>query len=124
MLEWMVRGMCGPWTPALKLWYIAANLGIAAAYFILPLTLLRGRVAGIQIGTKKQTILWAAFIFFCGAGHLLENVGAFWVPNYYVFAGWHSITAIISIYTALSFPRVVHTIAIELRGLREWKLQE
>ena len=119
--EWMPRGFCGPWPPWLIVWYVSANVGIATAYFILPFALLRGRIRGINIGTKTQTVLWAAFIFFCGSGHLLENIGAFWIPNYYVFAAWHTATAVISLYTAMTFPVAAKIIITELNQLRCYK---
>ena len=119
-MTWMVRSLCGYWPGWLEAWYIAANVGIFAAYVLLPIALIRGRVRGIQIGTASQTILWALFILFCGAGHLLENVGSFLVPNYIVFAAWHSLTALISLYTAFTFPKAVMRIVRELRDLQLW----
>ena len=119
-MSWMVRSMCGYWPSWLEAWYIAANVGIFTAYVILPIALISGRVKGIQIGTSQQTVLWSLFIFFCGTGHLLENVGSFLVPNYIVFAAWHSLTALISLYTAVTFPKAVMRIAGELRDLQLW----
>ena len=120
MNYWMVRSLCGWWPSWLTAWYITANVGIFTAYVILPIALISGRVKGIQIGTSRQTVLWSLFIFFCGAGHLIENVGSFLVPNYIVFAAWHSLTALISLYTAVTFPKAVMRIAGELRDLQLW----
>ena len=104
MDTWLPRGCCGPWTPELRACYIAANLGIFAAYIAIPIQIFFFFRRGLRLGTKLQTVLWVAFIFLCGGGHLLENVGAFWRPNYPIFTAWHVATATVSIYTAITFP--------------------
>ena len=107
MTEWMTRGQCGPWPLWLITIYVAANTAIFLAYFLLPLGLINAGKKGFHLGTTTQTTLWALFILFCGLGHLIENVGAFFAPNYYVFTGWHVVTALLSLYTALTFPIAV-----------------
>ena len=117
-MEWMTRYQCGPWPLWLVLAYVAANLGIFTAYFLLPLGLVRGLQQGFAIGTYTQTVLWALFILFCGLGHLFENVGAFFVPNYYFFTIWHLLTAGLSLYTAVTFPKAAVKIINEITELR------
>ena len=118
-MEWMTRGQCGPWPLWLAALYIVANLGIFIAYFLLPIGLVAIRKHGFVIGTSQQTVLWALFILFCGIGHLIENVGAFVAPNYYVFTAWHLITACLSLYTAVTFPIAAKKIINEIMELRQ-----
>ena len=118
LADWMPRGSCGFWPAWLMIAYIAANLGIFAAYMALPIQLGKSLKSGWRFGTKTQTLLWAAFIFLCGCGHLIENVGAFWLANYYVFTAWHILTALVSLYTAATFPRAMAKVLKEVRQLR------
>ena len=120
MTEWMTRGQCGPWPLWLIALYISANGAIFLAYALLPLGLIAASRKGFHIGTKTQTVLWSLFILFCGVGHLVENVGAFVAPNYYVFTAWHIVTALLSLYTAFTFPVATKALIgsyIELREL-------
>ena len=119
-MDWMTRNQCGPWPFWLVAVYISANLGIFAAYVMLPVGLASGRKkSGFVIGTPEQTVLWAMFILSCGLGHIIENVGAFLVPNYYFFTAWHLSTAALSLYTAYTFPRAIKGVMEELSSLRE-----
>lgn len=99
------RYECGDWSPWLIANYVVANAGIAIAYILLPLNLLRLlRMQGWHAENSRQLLLWASFILLCGLGHALDNIGAFMWPNYRVFSLWHDLTAIISLWAAFTFP--------------------
>jgi len=109
---WLPRHYCGPWTWSLMLVYIGSNITIGIAYFAIAAALFRvHRFLGRWGNGDRLQRLWnyspalrpwfAAFILFCGAGHWLENVGAFFQPNYLFFATWHVLTATVSIVTAV-----------------------
>lgn len=90
------RWQCGNWSEALGWSYIAADISIALAYFGIPVSI------AIYLLRQKGEIyfpnlywLFAAFIFFCGLGHLVDAT-LFWYP-WYRFSGlvnW--LTALIS----------------------------
>lgn len=106
--DFMPRGNCGQWSTLLQYLYIIPNLLIWLAYAIIPISLLFYLRHGKAVfGSLRYTLLFAAFIFACGTGHIIENVGAFWWPNYRFFAAWHWITAIISLWTAFTLPRYI-----------------
>lgn len=48
----------------------------------------------------KILIAFGAFTFVCGMGHLIEDVMAFFVPMYHVFAAWRLLIAVVSTYAA------------------------
>lgn len=87
--------------------YIAFNLIIFMSYVSIPMSV--ATLAGKWIGSRRgidvtlpRLIGWTGFIVCCGVGHLIENVGAFYSPLYPVFTIWHGITAVFSVYTAIS----------------------
>lgn len=100
------RGACGHWTGSWVMVYMLANMAVFAAYFLIPTIL-------IGAGSSKETpllsrkerfiarVVFALFIFSCGMGHLLENIGAFYWPAYRFFALWHVLTAISSLWAVV-----------------------
>ena len=121
LIEFLPRGKCGPWEPYLMVIYLLANFLIFAAYLSIPIQLLILKKSGFLIGTRMQTIFWASFILFCGLGHLFENVGSFWFPNYHFFTLWHCLTAAISVFTAITFPKAIVVLLANLNQMRREK---
>jgi signal transduction histidine kinase/CheY-like chemotaxis protein len=106
------HGYCLLWYPGLLWTHVLADALIAAAYFSIP-------VAIVRFVTKRQDIafswifwLFALFIIACGTTHLM-NIWTLWYPSY----GWEAvikvITAIASVGTAIVlWPLVPRALAI------------
>lgn len=109
--QFLSRGCCGPgWTGALRWTYIAANVLIAIAYFAIPALL------GILYRSKRQDlpaswmlILFATFTGLCGFTHL-SDVLVFWWAPYRLFTGLFVLTALASVATACTLPRVIRVL--------------
>ncbi|WP_153800374.1 PAS domain-containing sensor histidine kinase [Foetidibacter luteolus] len=93
--DWPPRWHCGKWSDFHGWLYIISDLLIWAAYFAIP-------VAIIKYISKKQDakfirlyFLFAAFILACGATHFLDAI-AFWIPAYRLNALVRFITAVVS----------------------------
>lgn len=102
--DFVGRGQCGNWHTSFVWLYVISNLMIFAAYvaipFVLGMAMFRGRHPGPPTYISHHQLFWmrvtfAAFILFCGIGHL-EGVISFFRPTYHLYAIWHSLTAIAS----------------------------
>lgn len=99
----VLRGHCGDWNSTMKFLYAFARLNITGAYVAIPAIsvwafAVRQKVQLEDLTPRELTIMrltYAAFIVFCGVGHL-EGVLAFVWPAYHVFAVWHLATATVS----------------------------
>src|SRR5882672_10266252 len=92
---WPARWHCGYWSEFHGWLYIFSDLMIWAAYFAIPLIILKyvSKRSGIRF---HSAYFWfAAFILACGFTHLLDAI-MFWVPVYRFNALTRFITAIIS----------------------------
>jgi signal transduction histidine kinase len=105
--EWPARWRCGNWTDFHGWLYIASDLMIWLAYFLIPLIILR------YYFKKKPTIrfqaayLWfAAFILLCGATHFLDAM-MFWIPMYRVNALVRFFTGVTSLLTVYYLVKVL-----------------
>jgi two-component system, chemotaxis family, sensor kinase Cph1 len=104
------RNHCGPWSDALIRAYIASNALITLAYVFIPFCLL-------IIWSKRHRdveyawllLLFAAFITACGLTHICDIV-VFWWPGYRLFTLISSVTAMLSVCTALWLPSVTAAI--------------
>src|SRR5262245_6008350 len=79
------RWECGDWSAAMGWLHIVSDLAVFGAYLAIPILLawmVRGRP---DVPFPRVFWLFAAFIFSCGTGHLLEAI-IFWWPIY-PFAG-------------------------------------
>ena len=109
MIEWLTgvndfpsRWYCGSWSDALGWTHIVADFLIFAAYMAIPFALYWYRARGpvMDRSRKAVTLLFSAFIFMCGMGHLAEIV-IMWVPIYRVAAAIKVGTAAVSIVAAV-----------------------
>ena len=72
------HGFCLLWQPGLIWTYALSDAGIGLAYFSIPLAL------GVIARRRKDLVfrpfllLFAVFIFLCGATHLLDVVTLWW----------------------------------------------
>ncbi len=95
------HGFCLLWEPGLIWTYALSDAGIGLAYFSIPLAL------GVIARRRKDLVfrpvllLFAAFIFLCGATHWLDVV-TLWLPIYGVQALVKAATALVSIATAVA----------------------
>lgn len=113
----MPHGYCLRWDGPLLTVMIAANIGIALAYFAIPIAL------RYFVGTKKDLPypymfkLFAAFILSCGMTHLAKILTLF-QPLYWIEAGLDLLTAIISLLTAFLLLPIIPQ-ALKLRSPKE-----
>ncbi len=113
----MPHGYCLKWDGPLLTVMIAANIGIALAYFAIPIAL------RYFVGTKKDLPypymfkLFAAFILSCGMTHLAKILTLF-QPLYWIEAGLDLLTAIISLLTAFLLLPIIPK-ALKLRSPKD-----
>lgn len=110
--DFMPHGHCYFWKPEV-LWVHVIGDGLTAlAYFIIPF--------GIYYFVRKRTdmrfksifVLFALFIFACGATHVLSIVSV-WKPVYRLEGILKVFTGLISLFTAYMFYRII-PVAMEL----------
>ena len=105
--RYMPHGYCFLWQPELVWMHIIADIAIALAYFSIPTTI------AFFLHKRKQVvpfrwvyIMFGAFIFLCGATHLIE-LTTLWYPVYYFEGIIKVLTAAVSMTTAfLLFPLI------------------
>lgn len=101
--RFMCRDDCGAWNPLMMFIYRFSEEAIFGAYVGIALILWHAKNSEIQAKAgsvsddelNRSRAFFAAFIFSCGLGHLLERFAFFW-PAYHFFALWHFVTAVIS----------------------------
>ena len=97
------HSVCLSAAPGLLWAMVLADAVIAAAYFSIPLAILRFvhlRGPGPALGQRWLPWLFSAFIFACGTTHVLD-IWTVWQPDYGVAALSKGATAVISLATAL-----------------------
>ena len=119
--DFPARWHCGNWTAFHGWLYIASDLAIWAAYFTIPVLLLRIMIKRKDIALNGVISLFLAFVFLCGLTHLIDAV-IFWWPAYRLSALLRLAAAIISIIAAYALNRVFPEL-IGLRSVRELKLE-
>jgi signal transduction histidine kinase len=96
---WPARWHCGTWSDFHGWLYIISDIMIWAAYFMIPVIILRyltKKKPGILF--HNAYILFAAFILLCGTTHFLDAV-MFWVPMYRLNALVRFVTGVVSLLT-------------------------
>lgn len=96
--EWPARWYCGSWSDFHGWLYIISDLLIWAAYFLIPVFLVRFILKRKDFPFPKTIWLFVAFILFCGATHLIDAL-VFWLPVYRFSALVRFGTALISLAT-------------------------
>src|ERR1041384_4019190 len=79
--QWPPRWYCGSWSDFHGWLYIISDIVIWAAYFLIPVFLVRFILSRKDFPFPKTIWLFVAFILFCGATHLIDAL-IFWVPVY------------------------------------------
>ncbi len=104
--DYLPHGICFTWTPGLLWAMVASDASIAAAYFSIPLAIAAFTRQRADASWKGMAWLFSAFIFACGVTHLMD-IWTIWQPDYGVQALAKSLTAIISVLTAVALWRLI-----------------
>ncbi|HWB26179.1 MAG TPA: PAS domain S-box protein [Chitinophagaceae bacterium] len=115
--DWPPRWHCGKWSDFHGWLYIISDLLIWAAYFAIPIIIIRFITYKKHQQFIKLYFLFAAFILACGATHFLDAI-TFWFPVYRLSALMRAITAIVSWLTVFSLIKIV-PLAFSLKSPRE-----
>jgi len=104
--DWPPRWHCGSWSDFHGWLYILSDLTIWAAYFAIPVLLIRIIKKRTDIPFPGILWLFIAFILLCGTTHLVDAV-IFWWPAYRLSALVKMITGIISIITVFALYKIL-----------------
>lgn len=96
----VARWDCGVWPAWLGWLHIVADLLTFLAYVAIPVILLRVFFVNRELPVPRLFALFAAFIFACGAVHLVEAV-MFWVPVYRLSGVLKAVMAVVSVATVV-----------------------
>ena len=93
---WPARWHCGYWSDFHGWLYIISDLSIWAAYFTIPIIIMKYVLQKKHSVRFEKAYFWfAAFILACGFTHLLD-ASIFWIPMYRLSALVRFVTSIIS----------------------------
>ena len=112
----MPHGHCFLWTPSLLWTFAVADSLIAISYFSIPAAIWTFKRQLDDLPFNGVFVLFSAFIFSCGATHLIA-VWEIWNPAYALDASLKSLTAVLSLVTAVVlWPLVPRALAIPSRN--------
>ena len=97
--DFMPHGHCYFWRPDVLWLHVISDIGIALAYFSIPIMLIIFVLKRKDIPFHWMFLLFGLFIFFCGSTHVIDVITT-WVPIYRFEGFVKLITAIISLTTA------------------------
>jgi PAS domain S-box-containing protein len=100
------RWHCGRWTDFHGWLYIISDLMIWAAYFAIPIIIIRFITRKQGARFQKIYFLFAAFILACGTTHLLDAI-TFWYPAYRFNALMRFATGVVSWLTVFHLVRLL-----------------
>ena len=104
--DFPARWHCGAWPCDVGWLHIISDIAIFAAYFAIPAVLLFFMLRKPELPFPKVIWLFAAFIFLCGFGHLIE-ASIFWWPAYRLAGLVKALTAVVSFATVFAIVRVL-----------------
>jgi PAS domain S-box-containing protein len=102
------RWHCGRWTEFHGWLYIISDLMIWAAYFAIPIIIVRYITRRQEARFQKVYFLFASFILACGTTHLLDAI-TFWYPAYRFSALVRFGTGVISWITVFNLVKLLPT---------------
>ena len=102
--DWPPRWVCGKWSDFHGWLYIGSDVTIWLAYFIIHVVIIWFVQKRPNVPFLPVFWLFAAFIIFCGATHILDAI-IFWWPAYRLSALIKFLTAIISFATVFALIR-------------------
>lgn len=117
--SWPARWYCGDWTEFHGWLYIISDLAIWAAYFVIPIFLIRFIKKKPNIPLPHVFWLFGAFILFCGLTHLIDAI-IFWWPAYRLSALIRFMTAVISWVTIFAIYKFLPA-ALALRTSKDFE---
>ena len=100
-IQYIPHGHCYLWQTPLVALHLISDVLTAIAYYSIPITLIYFVRKVEELPFKNIFILFSAFILSCGTTHLFE-IWTLWHPNYWIYGLLKAITALVSLYTALS----------------------
>ena len=98
--NFMPHGHCILWRPGLLWLYIISDSSIGLAYFSIPLALMYFVRKRRDLQFNGIFTLFSLFIFACGTTHFI-SLWTIWHPDYWLDASVKTITAMVSILTAV-----------------------
>ncbi|MDX1536872.1 GGDEF domain-containing protein [Arsukibacterium sp.] len=98
--DFMPHGHCLLWRTDLLILHVGGDLLTFIAYMLIPVALIRLVRARDDLRFDWMFLMFAGFIFFCGATHLLGIINV-WHGYYYIHGIIKSTTGLISIATAI-----------------------
>lgn len=104
--QFVPHAVCLLWRPDLLVMHGASDFAIAAAYFSIPMIILKAVRARPDLIDPKVARLFAAFITACALSHL-AGLLTLWVPAYGLQGAVKVATAAVSIYTAYQLARLL-----------------
>ena len=102
----MPHGHCYLWDPGLMRLHLISDFLIAAAYFIIPFTLVNFVRKRRDLPFNWMFVCFGIFIIACGMTHVMEII-TLWKPYYWVSGIVKAITALASVPTAILLLRLV-----------------
>lgn len=100
------HGVCIAWSPTLLWLLVLSNLAIVVAYWTIPIALWRIAKHRADIRFSGVLLMFAAFIFACGATHLLDIVSLWW-PVYWLDGWIGAATGVISLATVAVLWKII-----------------
>ena len=119
--SWPARWTCGTWTEFHGWLYICSDLAIWAAYFVIPIFLIRFIKKKPNIPLPSVFWLFGAFIVFCGLTHLMDAI-TFWWPAYRLSAMLRFTTAIVSWGTIVAMYKYI-PVALSLKTSKDFETE-
>lgn len=119
--DYMPHGHCLLWRTDLLVLHVGGDILTFVSYMLIPLALVRLVRARDDLKFDWLFLMFAGFIFFCGATHLLGIINV-WHGYYYIHGIVKSMTGLISILTAIMLWRLL-PVAINLPSKRTLQLK-
>jgi hypothetical protein len=116
------RWHCGRWTELHGWLYVASDVTIWLAYFIIPTILVLFIQRRRDIPFPPVFWLFGAFIVLCGTTHLVDAI-MFWAPAYRVNALVRLATAVVSMVTVVHLIKILPA-ALSLKGALAFDLEK
>lgn len=118
--SWPARWVCGIWSPFHGWLYIISDLLIWAAYFVIPIYILR-YLYKKNVSLPRIFWLFAGFILFCGLTHLMDAIIFYW-PAYRLSAFIRLLTAVVSWATVIAIFKIFPSL-LEMRTAEDYELE-
>ena len=104
--NFMPHGHCLLWRHDLLLLHVGGDVLTSIAYLLIPIALIRLVKARNDLKFDWMFLLFAGFIFFCGATHILGIINI-WHGYYYIHGIIKTLTGLISMATAILLWRLL-----------------